>query len=281
MSQTRTIPPLVTTKWLAENITRPGLVVVDIRNSEEYSAGHIPGAVNVPFSSWAKSSGRLLMELPTERELFATIGGAGIGSGSRVVVVNKADTPFTLADAARVAYTIIYGGVKNVAVLNGGYNKWLKEKRAVSDKAVKPRKVAYKGQINKEMFVNKEYTKKKLGKSVIVDARSPDVFFGITQNLFTDRPGHIPTATCLPAPWLWTDRGTYRPIREIRAMVAGVVGRDRSREIIVYCGVGGFSGALCFVMREMLGYTNAKVYDGAAQEWTADPRAPMSRYRWD
>jgi thiosulfate/3-mercaptopyruvate sulfurtransferase len=281
VSPTRTISPLVTTKWLAENIGQPGLVVVDIRNREEYSTGHIPGAVNVPFSSWAKSSGSLLMALPTDEELFETIGGAGIGSGSMVVVVNKTDTPFTLADAARVAYTLIYGGVKNVAVLNGGDNKWLKEKRAVSDEAVKPQKVAYRGQINDEMFVNKAYVEKRLGKSVIVDARSPDVFFGITQDLFTDRPGHIPTATCLPAPWLWTDRGTYRSIKEIRAMVAGVVGRDRSKEIIVYCGVGGFSGALGFVMREMLGYTNARVYEGAAQEWTADPKAPMSRYRWD
>jgi thiosulfate/3-mercaptopyruvate sulfurtransferase len=280
LSQTRTITPLVTTKWLAENIARPGLVAVDIRNSEEYQDGHIPGAVNVPFASWAKSSGSLLMALPADEELFATIGGAGIGGGSRVVVVNKTDTPFTLADAARVAYTIIYGGVRNVAVLNGGYNKWLREKRPLSREATKPRKIAYRDKMNRETFVNKEYVEERLGESVIVDARSPDVFFGITQDLFTDRPGHIPTATCLPAPWLWTDKGTYRSLREIRAMVAGVVGRDKSREIIVYCGVGGFSGALCFVMREMLGYTNAKVYDGAAQEWTADPKAPLSRYRW-
>jgi thiosulfate/3-mercaptopyruvate sulfurtransferase len=277
----RTIPPLVTTKWLAENMAQPGLVVVDIRNSEEYQDGHIPGAVNAPFSSWAVSREGLLLELPSASDLFATIGGAGIKSGSRVVVVNKTDTPFTLADAARVAYTLIYGGVKDVAVLNGGYNKWLKEKRPLSEETVRPKKVAYKGQINEEMFVNKAYVEKRLGKSVIVDARSPDEFFGITQDLFTDRPGHIPTATCLPAPWLWTDRGTYRSLKEIRAMVAGVVGRDKSKEIIFYCGVGGFSGAWCFVLREILGYSNARLYDGSAQEWTADPKAPMSRYRWD
>lgn len=277
----RTISPLVTTKWLAENIARPGLVVVDIRNSDEYKAGHIPGAVNAPFSSWAVSRGGLLLELPEDDELFDTIGATGIESDSRVVVVNKTDTPFTLADAARVACTLIYGGVKNVAVLNGGYNKWLKEKRPVSDETPKPKKVAYKGKVNEAMFVNKAYVEKKLGKSVIVDARSPDEFFGITQDLFTEKPGHIPTATCLPAPWLWTDKGTYRPIKEIRAMVAGVVGKDKAREIIVYCGVGGFSGAWCFVMREILGYTNARVYDGSAQEWTADPKAPMARYCWD
>ncbi|MBA7561782.1 Thiosulfate sulfurtransferase [subsurface metagenome] len=277
----RTIPPLVTTKWLAENMAEPGLVVIDIRNSDEYKDGHIPGAVNAPFSSWAKARGGLLLELPEADELFDTIGAAGIKSDSRVVVVNKTDTPFTLADAARVACTLIYGGVKNVAVLNGGYNKWLKERRPVSNKTVKSKKVAYKGKLNEEMFVTKAYVEKKLGKSVIVDARTPDEFFGIAQDLFTEKAGHIPTATCLPAPWLWTDKGTYRSIKEIRAMVTGVVGRDKSKEIILYCGVGGFAGAWCFVLREILGYINARVYDGAAQEWTADPEAPIARYRWD
>jgi 3-mercaptopyruvate sulfurtransferase SseA len=74
----RTIPPLVTTKWLAENMAEPGLVVTDIRNSDEYKAGHIPGAVNAPFSSWAKARGGLLLELPEADELFDTIGAAGI-----------------------------------------------------------------------------------------------------------------------------------------------------------------------------------------------------------
>jgi thiosulfate/3-mercaptopyruvate sulfurtransferase len=277
----RIITPLVTTKWLAENITRPGLVVIDIRNSDEYKAGHIPGAVNSPFSSWAIEKNGLLLELPEADELFDTIGAAGIKSDSRVAVVNKTDTPFDLADAARVAYTLLYAGVKNVAVLNGGYNKWLKEKRAVSDKTVKPKKVAYKGNLNEEMLVTKAYVEKKLGKAIIIDARTPDNFFGVAQEPFTQRPGHIPGAACLPTPWLWTEEGTYKNIEELREMASGVLGRDKSREIILYCGVGGYGSTWCFVLREMLGYTNVKLYNGAAQEWTADPKAPVARYCWD
>lgn len=277
----RTITPLVTTKWLEENITRPGLVAIDIRNADEYKDGHIPGAVNVPFSSWAIEKNGLLLELPEADELFDTIGGAGIKSDSRVVVVNKTDTPFDLADAPRVAYTLLYAGIKNAAVLNGGYNKWLKEKRAVSNKTVTPKKSVYKGKINKEMFITKVYVEKKLGKSLIVDARTPDEFFGIIDNPFAHKTGHIPTATCLPAPWLWTEKGTYRSIREIRAMASGVLGGDKSREIILYCGVGGYGSTWCFVLREILGYTNVKLYNGSAQEWTADPEAPVARYCWD
>jgi len=277
----RTITPLVTTKWLAENITRPGLVAIDIRNNDEYKNGHIAGAVNSPFSSWAIEKNGLLLELPQADELFNAIGAAGIKSDSRVVVINKTDTPFDLADAARVAYTLLYAGVKNAAVLDGGYNKWLKEKRAVSDKTVTPQKTAYKGKINKEMFITKAYVEKKLGKSIIVDARTPDFFFGVAQEPFTQRPGHIPGAACLPTPWLWTEEGTYKNIEEIRAMASGVLGTDKSREIIFYCGVGGYGSTWCFVLREILGYTNVKLYNGAAQEWTADPEAPVARYRWD
>lgn len=276
----RTIPPLVTTKWLAENMAEPGLVVIDIRNSDEYKAGHIPPSVNAPFSSWARAKGGLLLELPEAGELFNTIGAAGIKSDSRVVVVNKTDTPHTLADVARVACTLMYAGVKNVAVLNGGYNKWLKERRPVSDKTVTPRKVAYKGKVNEALFTTKAYVKKKLGKSVIIDARTPDEFFGVAQDLFTEKAGHIPTAACLPAPWAWTEKGTFRSIKELREMAYGVVGKDKSREIIAYCGVGGYAGVWCFILRELLGYTNVKVYDGAAQEWTADPEAPINRYSW-
>jgi thiosulfate/3-mercaptopyruvate sulfurtransferase len=277
----KTITPLVTTKWLAENITRPGLVAIDIRNSDEYKDGHIPGAVNSPFASWAIEKNGLLLELPEADELFDAIGGAGIKSDSRVVVVNKTDTPFDLADAPRVAYTLLYAGVKNVAVLDGGHNKWLKEKRAVSDKTVTPKKVAYKGELNETLFISKAHVQEKLGKSTIIDARTPDVFFGVEQEPFTQRPGHIPGAACLPTPWVWTEEGTYKNAEELREMASAVVGRDTSREIIVYCGVGGYGSVWCFILREILGYTNVKLYNGAAQEWTADPEAPVARYCWD
>ena len=278
----RAISPVVSTIWLRKNIGAPRLVMIDIRSSEEYNAGHIPQSINVPFPSWAVTRNDLLLELPEVGELFKAIGFAGIKSNSNVVVVNKTDTPFNLADATRVACTLLYGGVKNVAVLNGGQNKWVREKKPVSKESIQPTPVAYRAKPNKAMFVSKDYVKKRGGQStVVVDARAPTDFFGVTQDLFVERAGHIPGATCLPAPWIWTEKGTYRNIRELRGMALGIVGRDKSREIIVYCGVGGYSSAWWFVLTELLGYTDVKIYDGSAQEWTRDPEARVVRYRWD
>lgn len=276
----RAIPPIISTHWLAKNIDDPKLVIIDIRTNDNYKAGHIPRAINVPFSSWVVTKQGLLLELPEVEALFNTIGSAGIKSDSRVVVVNKTDIHHDIADATRVACTLIYADVNNVAILNGGYNKWLKERKPLSDEMVKPKPIAYKSELNKAIFVDKEYVKKKLGESVIIDSRTPDEFFGVTQDLFTEKPGHIPGAVCLPAPWVWTEEGSYKSIREIRELASGVVGRDKSREIIIYCGVGGYSSTWCFLLRELLGYTDVKIFDGAAQEWTSDPEAPVVKYSW-
>jgi thiosulfate/3-mercaptopyruvate sulfurtransferase len=54
----------------------------------------------------------------------------------------------------------------------------------------------------------------------------------------------------------------------LKEMVSNAVGNNKNKEIIVYCGVGGYASAAYFVLSEMLGYPKVKIYDGSAQEWT-------------
>lgn len=277
----RSTPPIVTTDWLAQHLNDAALVIVDIRDDKGYSAGHIPDAVHVPMPFWVVERDGLLLEVPDDAALCRTIGSAGIDQNSRVVVVNRADHPYPLADTVRVADMLIYAGVRNASVLSGGYDKWVKEKRPTSDAPSKPTPVTYTGEMNKAMFVSKKEVAEKMGKCILVDARTPDVYFGVVKEPFCTRGGHIPGATCWPVPWMWTDEGVYKPADEIRETAAGVMGDDPSREIIVYCGVGGYGAAAWFALHEVLGYQNVKIYDGSAQEWTADPDAPVSRYIWE
>jgi len=294
---TQGIAPVVSTDWLAMNMdVVPNLVILDVRAPDNYAKGHIPGAVNFPglgnfyLCLFAPDCG-LWMEVPEEGALLTTIGDAGIKGDSLVVVVGRTVDPFApyaVADAARVAITLLYAGVDNVAILNGGYDKWALEKKPISKRSVKPKAVTYTGPVNKEMFVKKDYVEKKIGKSVIVDARDADIYFGVIQEPWDKRAGHIPSAKCLPAPWFWTferDKqgrityGIWKDADIIREMALAVVGEDASKEVIVYCGVGGYAGTMGFVLNQMVGYTNVKVYDGSMQEWTADPEAPVVKYR--
>jgi thiosulfate/3-mercaptopyruvate sulfurtransferase len=294
---TRAIDPIVSTQWLEDNVDTPNLVILDIREPDFYAAGHIPGSINVPglgnfyLNLFCEDCG-LWMELPEQGALFTTIGNAGITGDSLVVVVGRTVDPFAayaMADAARPAITLIYAGVENVALLSGGYNKWAAEGRTTSTAPVTPTAVAYTGVADKAMFVTKDYVADKIGKSTIVEAREADIYFGIIQEPWTARAGHIPSAKDLPAPWFWTftvdengviTYGTWKDTSAIREMALAVLGNDASEEIIVYCGVGGYASPDWFALTQMVGYKNVKLYDGSMQEWSADPSLQVIKYRY-
>lgn len=267
--------PIVTPDWLSTNLGDSKLVVLDIRSIEQYKKGHIPGSINVPLSAWAISSHGLLLELPSENTLCDLVGNAGISADSRVVIVNRVETDFSRADPMRVAWTLKIAGIGNTAVLDGGYNRWLKDIKVISAETASPKSVPYAVKMNRNFEASKEYVLQKIGKSVIVDTRLPEDYFGITS-----KSGHIKSALNLPLPWAFTEDGTFRKPEILAAMATGVIGAAKSKEIILYCGVGGFAAAWWFLLTRVLGYENARVYDGSMEEWEKDPNAPVSSYSW-
>ena len=278
--QTRETPAIVSTEWLEQSMDNPRLVILDIRAPEDYMKGHIPMAVNVPASSFIVTRNGLLLEIPEKEDLFKTIGSSGVSKDSIVVIVHLTNNPYLLADAARTAFTLIYAGVRNVSVLTGGIDKWKLENKPLSVTTVAPKATAYTSEVYSGMIVTKDYVEQQIGKTLIVDARDPGVYFGVSIEPFAPRPGHIPTAVNLPTPWFWTPEGMYKEKSELLKMVEGIVGTDTAREIIVYCGVGGYGSVSWFVQHEVLGYANVKLYDGSAQEWVSDLKAPLSSYSW-
>jgi thiosulfate/3-mercaptopyruvate sulfurtransferase len=293
---TRSIDPLVSTDWLAARLAtgggppaRPGgvgLVIIDIRFAEEYEAGHIPGAISVPFglvSAWAESDDKLILELPAKEDLFKVIGDCGLTAASTVVIVGRVEEPpappYPLADAVRVAVTLIYAGVRNVAVLAGGHPKWVREGRETTTEVPAITPLAYGGAVEGGMFVSTEYVRDHIGRSVIVDARDPEQYFGASIDPFADMRGHIPTARSLPLIWVWEADGTYRPAELIEHMATGVIGKDKEHEVLLYCGVGGYASTWWFLLTQLLGYTNVKIYDGSMEAWV-DDHNPLVQYTW-
>jgi thiosulfate/3-mercaptopyruvate sulfurtransferase len=272
----RDIPPIVSPDWLSKNLGDAKLVILDIRSNEQYKKGHIPGAINVSMSAWAVSRNGLSLELPAESELLEIIGKSGIDSSSHVVIVNRIDTDFSRADATRVAWTCIVAGVPNASVLDGGHNRWVREIKTLSTQVSEPAPRKYAGRVHEQMLVNQKVVLARIGKSIIVDTRTPEDYFGITA-----RPGHIKSAVNLPTPWVFSENGTFRKEEELKAMADGVIGHNKSKEVIFYCGVGGYATTWWFLLTQVFGYQKAKVFDGSMEEWLKDPRAPVSSYSWN
>jgi thiosulfate/3-mercaptopyruvate sulfurtransferase len=305
----RTIDPIISTDWLEQNLDEGDLVIIDIRSPGEYAAGHIPSSINEPFvagfdpvsgpaSNWIVGTDEgLWLEIPPVDDLFDTIGDLGITKDSRVVIVTtpnpdpQAEPPFYgLANGTRVAFTLIYAGVKNVAILDGGYPKWIAEGKVIETEAPEVKAISYRNIVNKEILASRQDVKKSLRRADIVDARDTDVYFGVTIEPFANKAGHIPGARSLPAPWIWAlDSSktyyTYKDAETLEAMASGVLREPwgykghKSQDIIVYCGVGGYASSWWFVLTQVLGYENVKLYDGAAQEWVK--YYDMVPYRWE
>ncbi|MBN1602545.1 MAG: sulfurtransferase [Chitinispirillaceae bacterium] len=265
---------LVTTEWLSKNVTQEDIVIIDVRSAAEFANGMIPNSINIPFdltSTWtiSKDSG-LWVELPVLTELSAKLGENGITGESKVVLVTSLPTagnPFSLASPTRVALTLAYAGFTEVAILDGGFDKWAAEEKTVSTTAKVITPAVFTAKEDNSLFVTIDYVTANLNKIPLVDARDAVVYAGSVIEPWAAKAGHIPGALSLPAPALWNTDGTYKTKTEIETIVKGVAGDDRNKEIIVYCGVGGYASAVWFAMTQILDYKNVKVYDGSSQEW--------------
>jgi thiosulfate/3-mercaptopyruvate sulfurtransferase len=283
----RATPPIVSPSWVRENSSRLNMVVLDVRPAQAYANGHIPNAISapfqVPFSTWITMKDDLLLEIPAKEELFASLGALGITPSSWVVVVSAPNegepASYGFSAATRVADTLIYAGVPNVSVLDGGYANWVRDSGATTTVVPTVTSTTFVGRVRENMFVSTEYVKEHLGRSVVVDARDAEVYFGATVEPFASKPGHIPSAKSLPTPWLWSSDGIYKDTSILRKMAFGATGWSGAREIIVYCGVGGYASSAWFVLSQVLGYPNVKFYDGSAQLWAKTE--VMVPYRWE
>ena len=116
---TRSIGPVVSTDRLAGNTPDPKIVIIDIRKVEDYKAGHIPKAVSIFYNTWAITEGKLRNQVPQPDDLADIINSAGIAPDSKVVVVGNSDTLPNRTNITRVAWTLKYAGIEDVAVLDG------------------------------------------------------------------------------------------------------------------------------------------------------------------
>jgi thiosulfate/3-mercaptopyruvate sulfurtransferase len=292
---------LVTTEWLENNIDRTDMVLLDVRTPESYTVGHIPGSTNVPAypNFYINAPGGELpwMELPEKENLFKVIGNAGITANNTVVVIGStSDSPtgepaeYNITKTMRAAITLIYAGIKDVKYLDGGYDKWIAEGKIVSTESVIVKPLTYNGDVQDSAFISKIHVKNKLGKSIIIDTRDADSYYGLKNHFSTERAGHIPTAKNLPAPWFWKYENAeseatryliFKDVNEIKEICYTVLGENMEEEIIDYCGVGGYASPVWFLLTQVVGYTNVKFYDGSMQEWASYPDAPVTKYKYE
>lgn len=275
---------LISTDTLATHLSNPTFFLADCRYnlSDEhlghaaYGESHIPGAVFVNVGrdlAGARTGANGRHPLPSPADIAKTFGRLGITTNMQVVAYDHDIGTY----ASRLWWMLKYVGHDAVAVLDGGWAKWLREGRPVRGGEETRSPAAFAAQLKSDMHVTIDEVVARLNdpSMLLVDARSPQRFEG--QNDPLDKvPGHIPGARNRFYKSNLADDCTMRPASDLRGEFLQVFGDRPASDVVMYCG-SGITACENLLAMEHAGLHGARLFVGSWSEWESDPKRPIER----
>ncbi len=271
-------PLLIDTESLQQNLGRPGLVIIDVRGRTAYEfGGHIPGAVSSTWHDYSDPSaipkGLLNPDLGRIEEKLRSLG---INNDSDIVIYSN---PFdNWGDEGRMFWMLEYLGHKNIRILDGGWVKWVQERRPYEHGTTAPKPGAFKANPVPDVIITKEQLKQIVKRphpeTAIVDARSLEEYLG-KEISGIPRPGHIPSAIHIGWNGFLQSDATVKDLDVIKTSL-DEKGLDPGQEIVCYC-TGGVRSAWLYVVLKLAGFKKLRNYPGSWWEWSRDFSCPVEK----
>jgi len=168
-----------------------------------------------------------------------------------------------------------YYGHKKIHILDGGREAWSSSGREFVSTVSPIIPSKYKIRTINESFITyKSYIESRLTDKnfTLVDGRSRDQYTGevigqtFHNNIAHKYPGHIYGAQSVPWQDNFNDDGTFKSALELQK-IYGTHGVDNSKTIVTYCNEGLHAAPPWFVLKEILGYSDVRLYDSSMAEW--------------
>lgn len=272
---------LVSTDWLSSRLSDPEIRILDAtwylpnvdRDAKaEYDQSHIPNARFFDIDEVSDHRSDLPHMVPPVEKFMSKVRKLGVGDGHQIVIYDS----HGLFSAARVWWLFKVMGQKNVAVLDGGLPKWLREGRTVdsSSPLIRDRHMFVKYHDEMVKDVTQVSSASKLGDFEILDARSAGRFRGEEPEPRPGlRAGHIPGSKNIFYGDLLNEDGTLKsPDKLVEHFKAKAVNLDKP--VITSCG-SGVTAAIINLALDRIGKTDHALYDGSWTEWGMYPTVPV------
>lgn len=262
------------------------------QNQADYEKGHIPGAISLD-TNWLESSETWNRRSP--QELRDALERLGITADTTVVVYGRfsfpqKDDPFPGSSAGhlgsiRAAFIMMYAGVKDVRVLNGGMQSWLDAGYKTTQQPTLPTPVDSFGQEipgQALLAVDMQEAKEMLASpdAELICVRSwPEYIGEVSGYNYIKKKGRIPGAifgNCgTDAYHMENYRNLDHTIKEYHEteQTWKSVGIVPEKHLAFYCGTG-WRGSEAWLNAWLMGWPRVSVFDGGWFEWSNDPQNP-------
>ncbi|MFP4558763.1 MAG: rhodanese-like domain-containing protein [Archaeoglobaceae archaeon] len=259
---------------------------------EDYEKGHIPGAIHIDTLSledpktWNRRS---------PEELERALLGYGITSDTTVILYGRYSHPNNrdpypgmnaghLA-AMRCAVIMLYAGVNDVRILNGGLNRWEAEGYSLTTDEGKIRKAEDFGveiPAHPEYIIDTPEAKQLLAShGELVSVRSWDEYIGnVSGYNYISKKGRIPGS-------IFGNNGSdayhmenYRNLDNTMRQYTEIAENWAENHIIpekhvaFYCGTG-WRASEAFLNAYLMTWPHISIYDGGWFEWSSDENNPI------
>lgn len=274
---------LVTTEELAKHLDDPGWVVFDTRHEltdpdagpAAYRAGHVPGAYFLHVDddlAGPKTGSNGRHPLPDLGEFAAKVNRCGVKPGTQVVVYDDVGGNF----AVRLWWMLRWLGHEEVALLDGGYPMWIKEKRPVTRDVPPPREGAFvpRPQLGATVDVHFVASLPGDGTATLLDARAAERFQGRNEPL-DPVAGHIPGAVNRFWRMNLQPDGRFKAPEELREEYEDLLDAADPAKVVHMCG-SGVTACHNILAMELAGLPGGRLYAGSWSEWCADPSRPVA-----
>lgn len=275
---------LITAEELAA-LAPHDVLIVDCRHdladaekgARDYQAGHIPGAVFAHLDRDLSDLSRVSLglgrhPLPSEAAFSAVLARWGWRPGLQVVSYDASNGSLA---AARLWWLLRLCGVREAAVLDGGYAAWTAARLPVSQEI--PQREATQVSVHYEssQIVLDHATVAHTPDDLLLDARAEPRYRGEVEPI--DRvAGHVPGAANRP----FTDNlqadGRFKSPAELRQAFRAVIGDHAPEQVVHMCG-SGVTACHNLLAMEHAGLAGSRLYAPSWSGWISDPSRPVAK----
>jgi len=279
-----TYTTLISTTDLNKNIENENWRIVDCRfdlvkaekGPQMYEESHLPHAVYANLEEDLTgpviegTTGR--HPLPELSEFTQVLSSWGVDDSIQVIAYDNLGGMI----AARLWWMLRWLGHEKVAVLDGGWKKWIEERRPVNREIEVPATRRFVAREQLHLLANAEETAEATqnNQKCLLDARSADRYRGENET-FDVKAGHIPNATSAPCMSNLSSNGCFSDQETLREHYSSLLNGVESKDTIVYCG-SGITAAHDVLAILHAGLGDCKLYPGSWSHWITDPARPIA-----